>query len=117
MRNRIENTTIRWSIAVAMFVVVAGLLAATSAVEAKGENVTFVNKSRQVQELLTAFGGEVACAEMPNKKNLRIEPGEQMILESGGSKVCWCAGSGKIPVSQCGEWKNAKAGSKIRITF
>lgn len=105
-----------WSFAAAMLVV-SGLVAAASIAEAKGENVTFINKSRQAQELLTAFGGDGACSEMPNTKNLRIEPGEQAVLESGGSKVCWCAGSGKVAVTQCAAWKTAKAGSKVRITF
>ena len=117
MTHRIELSKTSWLLAVAMFVVVSGLLAVASAVEAKGENVTFVNKSGRSQELLTAFGGTGTCSEMPSKKNLRIEPGEEAILESGGSKVCWCAGSGKVPVSQCGEWSKAKPGSKVRIRF
>ena len=109
--------TSRWSLAVAMIVAVSGLLAAASIVEAKGDNVTFINKSRQTQELLTAFGADGTCTDMPTKKNLRIERGDQTVLESGGSTVCWCAGSGKVPVSQCGSWKRAKPGSKVRITF
>ncbi len=116
MRNRIRSLRISWSLAVAMLIV-SGLFAAASIAEAKGENVTFINKSRQAQELLTAFGGDGACSEMPTKKNLRIEPGEQTILESGSSKVCWCAGSGRAAVSQCAAWKKAKPGSKVRITF
>ena len=115
MRNRITRSP--WSLAVAMFAVVATVFAVVSIAEAKGENVTFINKSRQAQELLTAFGGDGACSEMPNKKNLRIERGEQAILESGSSKVCWCAGSGKVAVTQCADWKTAKAGSKVRIKF
>lgn len=117
MRNRTGSSRIGWSLAAAMIVVVSGMFVVASVAEAKGENVTFMNKSRRVQELLTAFGGDAACSEMPEKKNLRIEPGEEVILESGTSKVCWCAGSGKVAVTQCGEWKTAKSGSKVRITF
>ncbi len=117
MRKRILGSRFGWSVVVATSVVVLGLFVAASVAEAKGENVTFINKSRQTQQLLTAFGGEGACSEMPNKENLKIESGEQMVLESGPNKVCWCAGSGKMEVTQCGEWKKAKAGSKVRITF
>lgn len=116
MRNRIARSRISWSLA-GLALIVSGLFAAASIAEAKGENVTFINKSRQAQELLTAFGGDGSCSDMPTKKNLRIEPGERTTLESGGSKVCWCAGSGKVPVSQCADWKKAKPGSKVRITF
>ena len=117
MRDRISKSRIGWPLAVAMVVMVAGLAAAASIAEAKGENVTFINKSRQAQELLVAFGGDGSCSDMPTQDNVRIEPREQAVVESGGSKVCWCAGSGKVPVSSCQDWKTAKAGSKVRITF
>lgn len=117
MRNWMGINRIARSLAVATIVVAAGMFIAASVAQAKGDNVTFINKSRQAQELLTAFGGDGACSDMPSKENLRIEPGEQVVLESGASKVCWCAGSGKVPVKQCGEWNKAKPGSKVRITF
>ena len=117
MSHWIRRSRVGRFLAAATAVAVVGLFVAVSVAEAKGDNVTFINKSRRTQQLLAAFGGDGACADMPKQENLKIEVGEQAVLESGSSKVCWCAGSGKVQVKQCGEWKKAKPGSKVRITF
>ena len=91
-----------------MAVVPAGSL------DAKGENVTFVNRSTRTQHVLAAFGGE-SCGEAESKEQLVLEPKGREVVESGGAKVCYCVSpAGKI--GDCGDtWKKAKAGSKVEI--
>ena len=115
MRAWIRRPRSGWTPIVASAVLASGLLVAASTVDAKGENVTFINKSRHTQQLLAAFGADAKCSEMPQKENLKIEVREQVVLESGDSKVCWCAGSGKTKVTECQEWKTARPGSKVRL--
>ncbi len=112
----IRRPHLGWTTLVFSVALVVGLLVAP-ATAAKKENVSFINKSNHTQQLLVAHGGDGECSEMPKTENLKIEEGETVVLESGDSKVCWCAGSGKNKVSECQEWTRARPGSKVRLTF
>ena len=104
----------------------AGILALTlfasaavnpSAAVAKGKDVTFQNQARHTQQLLVSYGADAKCGEMPKQESVKLEVGESKVVESGESNVCWCSGSGKVEVTSCGEWKLARAGKRIRLTF
>jgi hypothetical protein len=105
------------SLIIASVTLVACCLVAASVAEAKGENVTFINQSRRAQQILAAFGEGDSCSEKTQRENLKIEAGERVVLESGDSTVCWCAGSGKAKVGRCQEWNRARAGSKVYLKF
>lgn len=85
------------------------------AAEAKGENVTFKNMSAETQHILAVFGDGGQCSDMSNKEQLTLEPGEEMVLESGDSTVCWCSSTfGKI--GDCRDsWNKTKAGKVQKI--
>ena len=114
---RRENQSSRIVIAgvLAVAVMATGLITAGAAL-AKGQDVTFVNQSKRHQELLVAYGADEKCDAMPTQENVSLDPGESQTVESGESKVCWCAGSGKVKVSQCQQWHATKAGRKVRLT-
>jgi hypothetical protein len=84
---------------------------------AKGKDVIFQNQARHVQQLLVSYGADAACGEMPQQENVKLEIGESKVVESGESNVCWCSGSGKVEVTKCGDWKLARAGKRVRLTF
>jgi len=90
-------------------------IASSSTLEAKGQGVTFQNRSDSVQYVLARFGEGGACTERAEKEQIKLEKGEKIVLESGADDVCWCASSaGKI--GDCGNaWKKAKPGSFKKI--
>jgi hypothetical protein len=80
---------------------------------AKSEGVTFVNRSRDTQNVLAVFGGE-KCEEMKGRAQLTIEPGQSAAVESGANQVCWCASTlGKV--GNCTVWSKAKPGKQVTI--
>ena len=83
--------------------------------EAKGQGVTFHNRSDSVQHVLARYGDGESCKDRPQKEQLTLEKGDKIVLESGTDEVCWCASPvGKI--GDCGDsWRKAKAGSFKRI--
>lgn len=85
------------------------------AAEAAGENVTFKNMSAETQHVLAVFGDGGQCSAMSNKEQLTLEPGEETVLESGTSMVCWCSSTfGKI--GDCRDsWTKTKAGKVQKI--
>jgi hypothetical protein len=85
------------------------------AAQAKGENVTFKNQSADTQHLLVVFGEGSQCSAMSNKAQLTLEPGEETMVESGESTVCWCSSTfGKI--GDCRDsWTKTKAGKTEKI--
>jgi hypothetical protein len=85
------------------------------AAQAKGENVTFKNRTADTQYLLIVFGDGGQCSEMSNKEQLTLEPGEETMVESGDSTVCWCSSTfGKI--ADCRDsWNKTKAGKIEKI--
>ena len=103
-------------------VILALVLFASSAINppaavAKGKDVTFQNRARHTQQLLVSYGADASCGEMPKQENVKLEIGESKVIESGESNVCWCSGSGKVEVTECGEWKLARSGTRVRLTF
>jgi len=88
-----------------------------SAAVAKGKDVTFQNQARHTQQLLVSYGADAKCGEMPTQESVKLEVKETKVIESGESDVCWCSGSGKVEVTSCGDWKLARAGKRVRLTF
>lgn len=101
-------------LALALF---ASALVTPSAVVAKGKDVTFQNQARHTQQLLVSYGADAKCGEMPTQESVKLEVGESKVIASGESNVCWCSGSGKHEVTACSDWKLARAGKRIRLTF
>lgn len=83
---------------------------AASAAQPDG-GVLFVNRSRDTQFVLATFDGE-ACGEMEDRAQLELAPGESATVDSGTSRVCWCASTiGKV--GDCTSWSKAKPGKRV----
>lgn len=98
--------------------VVCACLVATLAVApaalADDANVTFKNMTASTQHILAVYGGGGSCADMADKEQLTVEPGDSATVESGDSKVCWCSSTmGKI--ASCNPWSMTKAGKVQKI--
>jgi hypothetical protein len=79
----------------------------------KDKGVTFVNRSRDTQNVLAVYGGD-KCEEMTDRAQLAIEPGQNATVESGDKLVCWCASTlGKV--GNCTVWTKAKSGKSVTI--
>lgn len=83
---------------------------ATSAAQPE-DGVLFVNRSRETQFVLATFDGE-QCDEMEDRAQLELAPGESETVDSGTSRVCWCASTlGKV--GGCTSWSKAKPGKRV----
>jgi hypothetical protein len=79
----------------------------------KDKGVTFVNRSRDTQNVLAVYGGD-KCEEMTDRAQVTIEPGQNATVESGDKLVCWCASTlGKV--GNCTVWSKAKSGKSVTI--
>ncbi|HUP22605.1 MAG TPA: hypothetical protein VNB06_06655 [Thermoanaerobaculia bacterium] len=79
----------------------------------KDQGVTFVNRSRDTQNVLAVYGGD-KCEEMTDRAQVTIEPGQNATVESGDELVCWCASTlGKV--GNCTVWTKAKSGKSVTI--
>jgi len=85
------------------------------AASAAGENVTIKNMTADTQYVLAVFGEGGQCSEMSSKEQVTIEPGDEAVIQSGESTVCWCSSTfGKI--GDCRDsWSRAKAGKTLKI--
>lgn len=92
------------------------VLAAGPALQGKGQNVTFKNEGTRAVHILACYGGEGACDQKTEKKQLVVEPGKSIVLESGADNVCFCT-SKFSAVSTCAEgtWLPANPGSYKRV--
>ncbi|MCP4200806.1 MAG: hypothetical protein GY769_02580 [bacterium] len=116
-RKTLTSSALAFTLVLAVFTV--GLFTEAPA-SAKGENVTFQNKGRFIQEILVAYGADGECSEMPTSENITLEPKQSQVVSSADSNVCWCgvavkAGAEKRKITRCGEWKIAKPGRKVRV--
>jgi hypothetical protein len=79
----------------------------------QAQGVTFVNRSRDTQNVLAVFGGD-KCEEMTERAQVAIEAGQSATVESGDKQVCWCASTlGKV--GNCTTWTKAKPGKTVTI--
>lgn len=79
----------------------------------KGQGVTFVNRSRDTQNVLAVFGAE-KCEESTGRAQVAIEAGTSATVDSGDKPVCWCSSTlGKV--GNCTVWNKAKAGKSVTI--
>lgn len=84
----------------------------TAAVQEEG-GVLFRNVGRDTQYVLATFNGD-KCGEMSDRAQLELAPGESQTVDSGDSRVCWCASTlGKV--GNCSEWSKAKPGKKVTL--
>jgi hypothetical protein len=75
-----------------------------------GNGVTFVNGSNHRIEIFTRYGSDAACDAKPQSKNIVIDAGQNGVVDSGSSSVCFCL---KVPdrgTCPSGGWGQVKAG-------
>ncbi len=88
----------------------AALTMAAAAADMAGSGVTFVNGSNHRIDVYTRYGSDAACDAKPESKRITIDAGQNGVLDSGGSTVCFCL---KVPdrgTCPSGEWSQVKAG-------
>ncbi len=88
----------------------AALTMAAAAADMAGSGVTFVNGSTHRVEVFTRYGSDGACDAKPQSKNIVIDAGQNGVVDSGSSSVCFCL---KVPDrGNCpsGGWGEVKAG-------
>jgi hypothetical protein len=85
-------------------------------VYAKGQNVTFNNIGTRTVHILACYGGDGECSQKTEKKQLVVEPGQKIVLESGSEAVCFCSSTASA-ITNCAEgtWLPAKPGSYKRV--
>lgn len=99
--------------ALALTALAAALFVAPQAL-AKGEDVTFLNRTDETRYVLVAWGEAKACEDKDRTENFTLEPGQSFVLESGADRACYCVGR-VAKVSQCMAWDRARPGSIQRI--
>jgi len=80
-----------------------------------GTGVTFVNGSNRRIDVYTQYGSDASCGSKPQAKRITIDAGQSGVLDSGGSKACFCL---KVPnrgTCPSGGWTEVKAGSTRRL--
>jgi hypothetical protein len=98
------------SLALGLFAGAALSLAAGAADMAAGSGVTFVNGSNHHVELYTRYGSDGSCDTRPESKKISIDAGQNGVVDSGTSGVCYCL---KVPDrGNCpsGGWLQVKPG-------
>ncbi|HEY0557007.1 MAG TPA: hypothetical protein VGG20_22305 [Thermoanaerobaculia bacterium] len=98
------------SLALGLFAGAALTVAAAAADTAAGTGVTFVNGSNHRVDIYTRYGSDAACDARPEAKKVAIDAGQNGVVDSGSSSVCYCL---KVPDrGNCpsGGWLEVKAG-------
>jgi hypothetical protein len=88
----------------------AALTLAAAAADTAGSGVTFVNGSNHRVDVYTRYGSDAACDAKPQAKRITIDAGQNGVLDSGSSSVCFCL---KVPdrgTCPSGGWGEVKAG-------
>ncbi|MFL6261330.1 MAG: hypothetical protein ACJ76Y_16650 [Thermoanaerobaculia bacterium] len=88
----------------------AALTLAAAAADTPGSGVTFVNGSNHRIDLYTRYGSDAACDAKPQAKRITIDAGQNGVVDSGSSSVCFCL---KVPdrgTCPSGGWGEVKAG-------
>jgi hypothetical protein len=91
-------------------VTAAALTMAAAAADTAGSGVTFINGSNHRIDVYTRYGSDGACDAKPESKKITIDAGQNGVVDSGSSSVCFCL---KVPnrgTCPSGGWGEVKAG-------